>query len=146
MTQDRESPTAPGEGEAPAREAEALRIRVRELTTRLERMRLERDESRNLLAQLRHGVPPPAAAPAPTSVAQIPPGKVLVNQEELEDLRRAKRDLVRLLAYGFLENFGFRQYLSFIKVKALAEALWRRREWGRMERRGFGAPGSGDKA
>lgn len=52
------------------------------------------------------------------------------------------RDLVRLLAYGFLENFGFRQYLSFIKVKALAEALWRRREWGRMERRGFHAPGS----
>jgi cellulose synthase/poly-beta-1,6-N-acetylglucosamine synthase-like glycosyltransferase len=56
------------------------------------------------------------------------------------------RDLVRLLAYGFLENFGFRQYLSFIKVKALAEALWRRREWGRMERRGFRAPGSRDEA
>ena len=47
------------------------------------------------------------------------------------------RDLLRLLAYGFLENFGFRQYLSFVKVKALVEALWRRREWGKMERRGF---------
>jgi cellulose synthase/poly-beta-1,6-N-acetylglucosamine synthase-like glycosyltransferase len=47
------------------------------------------------------------------------------------------RDLLRLLAYGFLENFGFRQYLSFIKVKALVEALWRRRTWGKMERRGF---------
>ena len=107
MTQDRESPTAPGEGEAPAREAEALRIRVRELSTRLERVRLERDESRNLLAQLRHGTPPPAAAPAPTSVAQIPPGKVLVNQEELEDLRRAKRDLVRLLRRLGRPPFGW---------------------------------------
>jgi cellulose synthase/poly-beta-1,6-N-acetylglucosamine synthase-like glycosyltransferase len=47
------------------------------------------------------------------------------------------RDLLRLLAYAFLENFGFRQYLSFIKVKALVEALWRRRSWGKMERRGF---------
>jgi hypothetical protein len=45
-----------------------------------------------------------------------------------------------LLVYGLLENFGFRQYLSLIKVKALAEALWRRREWGRMERRGFEPP------
>lgn len=55
------------------------------------------------------------------------------------------RDLLRLLGYGLLENFGFRQYLSFIKVKALAETLWRQRGWGKMERRGFGAgrPGHG---
>jgi cellulose synthase/poly-beta-1,6-N-acetylglucosamine synthase-like glycosyltransferase len=60
--------------------------------------------------------------------------------EEMAFRRYPKwRDLLRLLAYGFLENFGFRQYLSFIKVKALAETLWRRRGWGRMERRGFGA-------
>jgi len=50
------------------------------------------------------------------------------------------RDLLRLLAYGFLENFGFRQYMSFVKVRALFEALWRRRGWGAMERRGFGGP------
>ena len=50
------------------------------------------------------------------------------------------RDLLRLLAYGFLENFGFRQYMSFVKVRALVEALWRRRGWGAMERRGFGTP------
>lgn len=47
------------------------------------------------------------------------------------------RDLLRLLAYGFLENFGFRQFLSVIKVKALVQALWQRREWGKMERQGF---------
>lgn len=50
------------------------------------------------------------------------------------------RDLLRLLAYGFLENFGFRQYMSLVKVRALIEALWRRRGWGAMERRGFGTP------
>ncbi|MCC7200181.1 MAG: glycosyltransferase family 2 protein [Gammaproteobacteria bacterium] len=47
------------------------------------------------------------------------------------------RDLLRLLAYGFLENFGFRQYLSFVKVNALFQALRRRRQWGDMKRRGF---------
>lgn len=47
------------------------------------------------------------------------------------------RDLLRLLAYGFLENFGFRQFLSLVKVKALFDLALRRREWGKMERRGF---------
>lgn len=53
------------------------------------------------------------------------------------------RDLLRLLAYGFLENFGFRQFLSLVKVKALFDLAFRHREWGKMERRGFenGAPG-----
>jgi cellulose synthase/poly-beta-1,6-N-acetylglucosamine synthase-like glycosyltransferase len=55
------------------------------------------------------------------------------------------RDLLRLLAYGFLENFGFRQYLSFVKVRALAEALWRRREWGKMDRLGFEAASRPEK-
>jgi len=47
------------------------------------------------------------------------------------------RDLLALLAYGFVENLGFRQMLSFVKVRALIEAMWRRRGWGRMERVGF---------
>jgi cellulose synthase/poly-beta-1,6-N-acetylglucosamine synthase-like glycosyltransferase len=56
------------------------------------------------------------------------------------------RDLLRLLAYGFLENFGFRQFLTFVKVKALLDILLRRRGWGRMDRRGFepGERGDGD--
>jgi cellulose synthase/poly-beta-1,6-N-acetylglucosamine synthase-like glycosyltransferase len=47
------------------------------------------------------------------------------------------RDLLRLLAYGFIENFGFRQFLSLVKVKALIDLAFRRREWGDMKRRGF---------
>jgi glycosyltransferase involved in cell wall biosynthesis len=47
------------------------------------------------------------------------------------------QDVLRLMLYGFLENIGFRQYLSFIKVKALLEACWNRRGWGEMTRIGF---------
>jgi len=47
------------------------------------------------------------------------------------------RDLLRLLAYGFLENFGFRQFMSLVKVKALVELAFRKRGWGKMDRRGF---------
>ena len=46
-------------------------------------------------------------------------------------------DLAKLLFYGFLENLGYRQLLSFFKVKAFGDAVRARRAWGRMERRGF---------
>ncbi|HJQ98333.1 MAG TPA: hypothetical protein VJ826_08455, partial [Candidatus Polarisedimenticolaceae bacterium] len=48
-------------------------------------------------------------------------------------------DLVKLFTYGVLENFGYRQLLSAMKVKAFWDAVRRRRAWGRMQRRGFGA-------
>jgi glycosyltransferase involved in cell wall biosynthesis len=77
-----------------APEAEAVRARLGEVTDRLERAERERDEWRsrvdNLQAELRSRpvVPLPAA---------VPPGKVLVDQAGHEELRQAKRDLVRLL-------------------------------------------------
>ncbi len=46
-------------------------------------------------------------------------------------------DLTKLLAYSVLENFGYRQYLSAMKVKAFYDAIRRRRAWGEMPRRGF---------
>ncbi len=46
-------------------------------------------------------------------------------------------DLSKLLFYGFLENLGYRQMLSFFKVKAFGDAIRNRRGWGWMERRGF---------
>jgi cellulose synthase/poly-beta-1,6-N-acetylglucosamine synthase-like glycosyltransferase len=46
-------------------------------------------------------------------------------------------DLTKLLAYSVLENFGYRQVLSAMKVKAFWDVLRRRRAWGQMPRRGF---------
>ena len=60
------------------------------MTARLDRARRERDEYRSQLDHLQTGTPAPPGAPAP-------PGKVLVDQEAHEELRQAKRDLVRLL-------------------------------------------------
>jgi cellulose synthase/poly-beta-1,6-N-acetylglucosamine synthase-like glycosyltransferase len=46
-------------------------------------------------------------------------------------------DLARLVVYGVLENFGYRQMLSLFKVKAFWDFVRRRRGWGEMKRRGF---------
>jgi hypothetical protein len=46
-------------------------------------------------------------------------------------------DLTKLLVFGILENFGYRQLLAFFKVKAFWDIVLRRRTWGRMERAGF---------
>jgi len=46
-------------------------------------------------------------------------------------------DLARLILYGILENFGYRQILSVFKVKAFYDFVRRRRGWGDMKRRGF---------
>jgi cellulose synthase/poly-beta-1,6-N-acetylglucosamine synthase-like glycosyltransferase len=46
-------------------------------------------------------------------------------------------DLAKLLAYSVIENFGYRQILSAMKVKAFWDAIRRRRAWGQMQRRGF---------
>jgi cellulose synthase/poly-beta-1,6-N-acetylglucosamine synthase-like glycosyltransferase len=46
-------------------------------------------------------------------------------------------DLTKLLAYSILENFGYRQLLSALKVKSFWDAIRRRRAWGQMQRRGF---------
>jgi len=46
-------------------------------------------------------------------------------------------DLAKLLVFGVLENFGYRQILSLSKVQAFWQFLRRRRGWGDMQRGGF---------
>jgi cellulose synthase/poly-beta-1,6-N-acetylglucosamine synthase-like glycosyltransferase len=46
-------------------------------------------------------------------------------------------DLTKLLFFGIVENFGYRQMLSLFKVKGFLDFLLRRGTWGRMERTGF---------
>jgi cellulose synthase/poly-beta-1,6-N-acetylglucosamine synthase-like glycosyltransferase len=45
--------------------------------------------------------------------------------------------LAILVIVGVLENFGYRQVLALLKVKALWDFVRRRKAWGRMEREGF---------
>jgi cellulose synthase/poly-beta-1,6-N-acetylglucosamine synthase-like glycosyltransferase len=46
-------------------------------------------------------------------------------------------DLLKLLACGVLENFGFRQALALFKIQAFWEYLRGLRRWGKLERIGF---------
>ena len=46
-------------------------------------------------------------------------------------------DLTKLIAFSLLENFGYRQMLAVMKIKAFIDFLRQRRAWGRMRRRGF---------
>ena len=46
-------------------------------------------------------------------------------------------DLLKLLLFGILENFFYRQALALFKVKAFWDFLRRKRQWGRMDRSGF---------
>jgi cellulose synthase/poly-beta-1,6-N-acetylglucosamine synthase-like glycosyltransferase len=52
----------------------------------------------------------------------------------------AWEDLTRLLFFGVMENFGYRQLLSAYKVMALWDFLRRKRMWGQMDREGFRKP------
>jgi cellulose synthase/poly-beta-1,6-N-acetylglucosamine synthase-like glycosyltransferase len=49
-------------------------------------------------------------------------------------------DLSKLIVFGILENFGYRQLLALFKVKAMWDVVRRRRAWGRMDRVGFRGP------
>jgi len=49
-------------------------------------------------------------------------------------------DKIRLLLYAFLENFGFRQLMSLLRIRGFIRMMARVGGWGSMERRGLGAP------
>jgi cellulose synthase/poly-beta-1,6-N-acetylglucosamine synthase-like glycosyltransferase len=53
------------------------------------------------------------------------------------------RDVVRLLWYGVLENFGYRQWKTAVAWHGLVEFLRGETSWGVMERRGFGGGAGG---
>ncbi len=59
----------------------------------------------------------------------------------LEELRLERyprwRDLLKLTAYGILENFGYRQINTLWRATAIVSFLRKSTDWGSMERRGF---------
>ncbi len=59
----------------------------------------------------------------------------------LEELRLKRypswRDLVKLMLYGVLENFGYRQLNTVWRAMAIISFLRNDTDWGAMERKGF---------
>lgn len=59
----------------------------------------------------------------------------------LEELRLRRyprwRDLGKLILYGVLENFGYRQLNTLWRVLAIVSSLRKNTQWGAMERQGF---------
>jgi cellulose synthase/poly-beta-1,6-N-acetylglucosamine synthase-like glycosyltransferase len=55
-------------------------------------------------------------------------------------------DLSKLILFGILENFGYRQMLSLFKVMSFWSFLTNRRLWGRMEREGYRKAGRSREA
>ena len=49
------------------------------------------------------------------------------------------RDLAVLLSFGVLENFGYRQITAWWRVKAFWDYFRGKKQWGTMQRKGFGA-------
>ncbi len=98
MDHDPDEPEALAEepGTGPTADAEAAMSPRAKLQARLDKARRERDEYKRQVHELRVVLlarPPGAGAGA----GGAPPGKVLVDQKDYEELRLAKRDLVRLL-------------------------------------------------
>jgi hypothetical protein len=98
MDYDPDPPEAPAEetGVGPTADAAPTTAPTGKPGARLEKVRRERDEYKRQVQELRAQLlarPPGVGAGA----GGAPPGKVLVDQEAYEELRLAKRDLVRLL-------------------------------------------------
>ena len=51
------------------------------------------------------------------------------------------RQILRLLWYGVLENFGYRQWKTYVAWRGLFEYVRGEDSWGAMERTGFGTDG-----
>ncbi|HSL00544.1 MAG TPA: glycosyltransferase [Rubrobacteraceae bacterium] len=60
----------------------------------------------------------------------------------LEELRLERysrwRDLIKLMIFGVLENFGYRQLNTLWRAMAIVSFLRKNTDWGAMERKGFG--------
>lgn len=46
-------------------------------------------------------------------------------------------DVVVIAAYGILENLVYRQWLTFVRVKAFGDVFRGKNEWGAMDKKGF---------
>ncbi|MBC7362352.1 MAG: glycosyltransferase family 2 protein [Candidatus Aminicenantes bacterium] len=68
--------------------------------------------------------------------AMISLGSILLEEFSQRRYPRAK-DILALLPYCFLENIIYRQYLSYVRVKAFIDYFKGKKEWGKIEKKGF---------
>lgn len=68
--------------------------------------------------------------------AMISLGSILLEEFTQRRYPRAK-DILALLPYCFLENIIYRQYLSYVRVKAFIDYLKGKKEWGKIEKKGL---------
>jgi hypothetical protein len=52
-------------------------------------------------------------------------------------------DRALLILWAALEQFGYRQLTVFWRMRGLIRFLRGRRDWGAMQRKGFGSPSTG---
>lgn len=63
-------------------------------------------------------------------------GSLIISENEI--LYFNTRETVLIVLYGILENFGFRQVMSMIRVTAYVTFMFKEKSWGVMERKGLG--------
>ncbi len=63
-------------------------------------------------------------------------GAVLLEEVSFRRYPRP-RDLAMLIAFGMLENFGYRQLTTWWRVKGMLFYLFGKKHWGEMKREGF---------
>ena len=62
-------------------------------------------------------------------------GSLLISENEI--LYFNNRETLLIILYAIVENFGFRQVISAIRVTAYVAYLFKEKPWGTMERKGF---------
>ena len=67
-------------------------------------------------------------------------GSLIISENEI--LLFNTRETFLIILYSILENFGFRQLMSMIRVTAYISFIFKEKSWGVMERKGLG----GDQA
>lgn len=64
-------------------------------------------------------------------------GSLIISENEV--LYFSSRETILIVLYGILENFGFRQIMSMIRVTAYITFMFKEKSWGVMERKGMGS-------
>ncbi len=60
---------------------------------------------------------------------------LVITRDDL--LALPNKEINTLLLYAFIENFGFRQFCSILRVQGYISSIRQQQGWGKMERKGF---------